>query len=189
MQGITKLIVGDSLDFTTEVADYPATDGWTLKYRLVPRFSSPVQAPVTLTATTYQTTGYRVEVGPTTSATWAPGMYSWASWVEKTGSRVTLEQGQEVTIAPDPGAMAQGVDVRSSAEQALAAVTALLLGKATSGQESYTINGRSLKSYPMADLLALQTQLQTDVTRERRAAAIAAGRPNPSRFGVRLARV
>jgi hypothetical protein len=30
---------GDTLDFTTSVPDYPASAGWTLKYRLVPRTS------------------------------------------------------------------------------------------------------------------------------------------------------
>ena len=28
---------GDTLDFTTSVAAYPASAGWTLKYRLAPR--------------------------------------------------------------------------------------------------------------------------------------------------------
>jgi hypothetical protein len=64
MQGITKLIAGDSLDFTTSVASYPATDGWTLKYVLAPRFTTPAQSPITLTAATYEVTGYRVQVGP-----------------------------------------------------------------------------------------------------------------------------
>lgn len=189
MQGISKLISGDSLDFATTVDKYPATDGWVLKYVLVPRFTTPTQAAITLTAATYQTSRYRVQVTPSETAAWQPGAYSWASYVEQAGQRITLEQGSELTVAPNPAAIAQGVDVRSSAEQALAAVKALLLGKATSGQASYRINGRQLDSYPMADLLMLQSQLQADVVRERRAAALAAGRPNPSRFGVRLARV
>lgn len=188
MQGLTKLIAGDSLDFQTSVADYPASDGWTLKYRLVPRFTTPAQAAVTITAATYEVDGYRVELGPSDTA-WEPGAYSWASWVEKTGSRVTLEQGGELTVTPNPATAAAGTDVRSSAEQALAAVRALILGKATTGQAEYTINGRSLKSYPMADLLALQSSLQAEVARERRSAALAAGQADPARFGVRFARV
>jgi hypothetical protein len=36
---LSTLIVGDTLDFTDQVPLYPATDGWTLKYRLIP--SSP----------------------------------------------------------------------------------------------------------------------------------------------------
>lgn len=189
MQGISKLIAGDNLDFVTRVAAYPATDGWTLKYRLVPRFTSPTQAPIEVTAVTYDTTAYRVQVSPSTTANWAAGTYGWASWVEQSGQRITLEQGGELTIAPDPGTATQGTDVRSPAVQALEAVNAILLNKATSGQQGYRIGDRELRSYPLPELLVLRSQLQAEVVREQRAAALAAGRPNPSRFGVRLARV
>lgn len=190
MQGITKLIAGDSLDFTTEVADYPATDGWTLKYRLTPRFTTPAQAAITLTATTYQTTGYRVQAGPSETG-WEAGAYSWASWVEKSGARVTLEQGAELTVAPDPTAMAAGTDLRSDAVKALAAAKgALAAFTASNGAvEEYTINGRRMKFRAAADIVALISHLQGEVVREQRAAAIAAGQANPGRFGVRLARV
>jgi hypothetical protein len=188
MHGIQKLIAGDSLDFVTSVEKYPATDGWSLKYRLVPRFTAPAQAPITITATVHDVTAYRVQVGPTVTQAWAAGRYSWASWVEQAGQRITLEQGGELTVAPDPGAAGQGTDVRTSAEQALEAVSAMLLGKATTGVESYTIAGRTLKSYALSELLMLQTRLQAEVIREKRAAAIAAGLRNPRHIGVRLDR-
>lgn len=189
MQGITKLIAGDSLDFTTTVAAYPASAGWSLVYCLVPRFTTPTQAAITLTATTYEVDAYRVQAASSTTAGWAAGAYGWASWVEKVGQRVTLEQGMELLVAPNPAAIAQGTDTRSAAQVALAAIKALILGKATSGQESYRINGRELRSYPLADLLALQSRIEADVLRENRAAAVAAGQGNPSRYGVRLVRV
>lgn len=190
MQGITKLIAGDSLDFNTEVADYPATDGWTLKYRLTPRFTTPAQAAITLTAATYQTTGYRVQAGPSETA-WEAGVYSWASWVEKTGSRVTLEQGAELTVAPDPTTMAVGTDQRSDAVKALASAKAALTAYTASNGavEEYAINGRRMRFRAAGDIVALISHLQGEVLREQRAAAHLAGQANPSRFGVRLARV
>ena len=39
--GLEKLVAGDTLDFTDTVPDYPPADGWTLKYRLIPQFSTP----------------------------------------------------------------------------------------------------------------------------------------------------
>jgi hypothetical protein len=57
-----ELIGGDTLDFTDSVPEYPASDGWTLKYRLTPRFASPVQAPITITASTFEVTDYRTQV-------------------------------------------------------------------------------------------------------------------------------
>lgn len=191
MQGISKLIAGDSLDFTTSVADYPATDGWTLSYRLIPRFSSPMQAPITITATTYETSSYRVQVGPSTTADWAPGAYSWASFVEQTGQRITLEQGGELTVAPDPGTAAQGTDVRSDSQRALDnARTALATYTQSNGNVAeYEIAGRRMRFSSAADIVKLINHLQGEVTRERRAASIAAGLGNPSRIGVRLTRV
>lgn len=191
MQGITKLIAGDSLDFTTSVASYPATDGWALKYVLAPRFTTPAQSPITLTAATYEVTGYRVQVGPSITATWQPGAYSWASYVEKTGARVTLEQGGELTVAPDPATLAAGADLRSDAAKALAnARAALVTYTASNGTvEEYAINGRRMRFRSAADIVQIINHLQVEVLREQRAAAAAAGGPNISRFGVRLSRV
>lgn len=177
VHGITKLIAGDNLDFVTDVDEYPPTDGWTLKYRLTPRFTTPVQAPITLTAATYETTRYRVQETPTTTEDWAAGVYSWASWVEQSGQRITLEHGQELTIAADPATIAQGTDVRSEAVIALANVQAALKGVATKNVLSYEIAGRSLQHYSVDELLKLRDRLMTDVKRERAAAMAAAGQP------------
>lgn len=191
MQGITKLIAGDSLDFATTVAEYPATDGWVLKYVLVPRFTTPAQAAITLTATTYETSRYRVQVTPATTADWEPGAYSWSSYVEQTGKRVTLEQGAELTVAPDPTTMAVGTDLRSDAAKALASAEAALVSYTASNGavQEYAINGRRMTFRSADDITALIKHLQGKVVREQRAAAHLAGHANPSRFGVRLARV
>ena len=111
MHGLTKIISGDSVDFTTSVAAYPATDSWALSYRLVPRFATPVQAAITLTATTYEVSSYRVQVAPSTSATWAAGAYSWASYVSKAGQRITLE-------SPIPADIQGVIDLLHSAQNA-----------------------------------------------------------------------
>ena len=41
-------LLGDTLNFLTTVSDYPPADGWTFKIRLIPRFTSPVQSPITI---------------------------------------------------------------------------------------------------------------------------------------------
>lgn len=187
MQDISTLVSGDSLDFTTTVADYPATDGWTLKYRLVPRFSTPVQAPITLTATTYETSGYRVQAGPSETV-WEPGAYSWSSWVEQSGQRVTVETGRELTVAANPATSVQGFDVRTDAKTALDNVRAVLKGVATANVLSYTVAGRSLSRYSIPDLIALEQKLVQDVKRECNAAAMAAGTASRKQVYVRMGR-
>lgn len=183
-----KLIAGDTLDFVDQVPDYPASDGWTLKYRLVPRFTSPVQAPVTLTATTYETTDYRVQVGPSTTDDWAAGVYNWSRWVEQAGMRQSVGEG-EIQILADPAARAQGYDGRGHARKVLDAIEAVLEGRASKDQEEYAIAGRSLKRTPIEQLLVLRDRYRTEVANGDAAAAVASGLPNPRMSGVRFNRV
>ena len=93
MNANETLVAGDTLEFSVVVPDYPAADGWTLKYRLTPRFAAPTQAPITLTATTnINGADYDVKSAPAVTVTWAPGIYTWARWVEKSGARQTLDE-------------------------------------------------------------------------------------------------
>jgi hypothetical protein len=151
------LIAGDTLDFTDVVPDYPATAGWTLKYRLVPRFTTPVQAPITLTATA-SGADYVIAAAPTVTATWAAGAYSFFRWVEKAGARQTLDpaEGGQLTVKADPSAVPQGTDTRTQEEIALDAIDAVLANRATVDQKSYSIAGRSLERMAVSELLELR---------------------------------
>jgi hypothetical protein len=189
--GLEKLVAGDTLDFTDVVADYPASDGWTLKYRLIPQFSTPTQAPVELTATTYNVTDYRVQAAPGLTATWAPGMYSWARWVEKTGARQTLDPLTPfLELVDDPSTTAQGYDPRSHARKVLAQIETALEGWATSGSHiaEYEIAGRRMKYADRADVIAMRSRYKAEVWREDAAAKMAQGLPNPRNVMVRFGR-
>lgn len=63
----------------------------------------------------------------------------------------------------------QGADFdgRSEARRALDAIEAVLANKASQDQQSYTIKGRSLSRYPVADLLRLRAFYVTKVRREQ----------------------
>lgn len=166
-----KLIAGDSLNFLTTVSEFLPTDGYILKYRLAPRTAGGTVIDLTATA---EGSSYRVQAGAATTANWSADTYSWACWVEKAGEVYTVGSGT-IQVLPNPRTAVAGVDRRSQAEVSLAAVQALLAGKASSGVESYEINGRQLKSYPLADLLKLERKLKNEVNAE----AIAAGNPAP----------
>lgn len=116
-----RLYAGDTLEFTTTVADYPPSDGWTLRYRFVPRFASPSQAPVEFDAAVVGD-DYTVLQGPDTTAGWAPGAYGWFRWVYKSGARVTLDdldsRGQ-LEILQNPATALQGFDNRTPAQKGL----------------------------------------------------------------------
>jgi hypothetical protein len=135
------IIAGDTLDFTTSVSGYPASAGWTLKYRLIPRVSG---TPITITAATGSDgSSYRVTVAPVTTAAYVAGEYTWYAWVEKSGARVTVEDGL-VTIKGDPSTLTT-LDGRTSARKIFDAITAVIEGRASKDQEEYAIAGRSLK--------------------------------------------
>lgn len=168
----TEIIVGDTLDFQTTVVDYPATDGWTLYFRLVPRVSG---SPILLTAAaaTDPATDYRVQVDPATTAAWAAGEYTWNSYVKiGTSARYSVESGQ-VTLLPDPAVTTAPFDNRTHARIVLDAIEAVLENRATKDQQEYQIGDRMLKNVPMMELLQFRMQYKAEVRGEEMADRIA----------------
>jgi hypothetical protein len=179
------LIAGDTLDFVTSVPAYPASAGYTLKYRLIPRFAV-TGTPIIFTAATSGTDDYRVTVAPVVTATWVAGEYTWSAWVEKADERHVVDNGL-CTLRPDPS-FATDYDGRSMAQKALDdAKTALATFQATGGRvKSYAIGGRSMEFDSAGDILVLVSYWQIQVTRENQAAAVAKGLPDPRRILVRF---
>lgn len=175
----STIIAGDTLDFTTTVADYPPGDGYTLTYKLVPRSSGSV---ITFSASA-SGDDYRVQVGPSTTATWAAGDYTWAAYAIKSGARYTVDQGL-LTVKPDP-ATASTLDGRSHARKVLDAVEAVLENRATLDQQEFQIGGRMLKRMPVSDLMKLRSRYASEVEREDANAKLAAGLGVARRIQVR----
>lgn len=184
---LNRLTVGDTLDFVDQVPEYPATDGWTLKYRLTPSFTDPAQAPVDLTATTYNTSDYQIQATPTTTAAWIAGAYAWTRWVEKIGQRQSLGGGR-IDLLANPALLVAGYDARTQAEKALEdAKTALATFQATNGRvKSYSIAGRSQEFEAATDLVTLVKFWENECSKEAAARAKADGRPNPRRYYTRM---
>jgi hypothetical protein len=190
---------GDTLEMSIAngnaitVADYPASDDWTLKYRLTPQFSTPTQAPIDITATT-DTDGasYKIEVSPAATATWKAGSYWWARWVEKVGARVMLERDQQLDILPDPAQSAQGEDRRTYARKMLEQIEAALLSRSLTAQRevlSYTIGTRS-QTFDAAEtkieLERLREQYKLEVMAEEGEQKLDAGGQGGRRMLARL---
>lgn len=173
---LQQLVAGDSLDFYDEFDTYPASDGWTLKYRLTPRFTSPAQTPIVITASTFDTTQYRVQQSPATTAAWTAGIYTWTRWVEKAGARQSLGAG-ELEVLADPANLAAGYDQRGHARKVLDAIEAVIERRATRDQEEYAIDGRSLKRTPIDDLYRLRQRYAAEVAGEDAMLNLAAGTP------------
>src|SRR5574341_1665495 len=180
-----QIYVGDTLNFTTYVREYLPSDGWTLKFRLLPR-SAGAAIAITTSQDATDTSLHRTQVTAATTAAWTSGEYSWHSYVEKGAESYSVASGQ-ITLRPNPRT-ASTLDNRSVAKTALDNVRAVLSGKASSGVLSYSINGRALQNYSIEELLKLENKLVADVKREDLAEAMAAGQPSRRRVMVRTAR-
>lgn len=156
-----ELVAGDSLNFLTAGGAYPASSGWVLKYRLVPRTVG--NSAIDLTATA-EGDDHRIAVAAATTAAWAADDYTWTVRVEKSGERYTLEHGQLV-VKPDPATMAAGYDGRSSARKALDdARTAFYAWNPT--QRRYKIGEREMEFNSAGDILKKIKQLEQEVLAE-----------------------
>lgn len=169
----SELIAGDTLDFETNVPDYPRSEGWTLTYKLIPRSAGDV---ISFNAGAAETNDddYRVQVGASTTEDWASGEYSWAAYVAKAGERYTVDQGT-VTIKPDPGTVT-AYDGRSHARKALESIEAVIEGRATKDQMEYQISGRMLKRTALDDLMKFRNQYRAEVYAEEQGEAAAIGK-------------
>lgn len=103
MPAPNTLTAGDTLNFVTTVADYPASAGWTLTHRLVGRTSTAV---ITLTSVP-DTDNHRTTKSAAETAAWVPDTYDWTAWVSKGAERYSTESGALV-IAPDPATTLPG---------------------------------------------------------------------------------
>ena len=173
---LKELVRGDTLEFRTSVPEYPPSQGWLLRYRLVPRAGG--QAVLIEAASEPDADCYVVQVQPAITANWVEGAYGWASWVEKAGARQTLERGGDFRVLPDPAQVAPGTDLRTDAERALAECEAALLQFSTSGGrvKSYAIAGRQMEFETSADLQALVRYWKQRVYDEREARRCAEGK-------------
>lgn len=179
---VSEIIAGDSLQFTTSVPDYPATSGYALTYRLVPRVSG---SAIVITATA-SAADYAVDVAASTTATWGAGEYSWHAYVEEGSARFTVGTGQ-LTIKPNPATMAAGTDTRTQAAKALEDLKAALAAW-TPTRKSYQIGDVAMTFNTSADIVQMIGFWSRQVQSEQTAASLAGGRFNPNKIYVRSGR-
>lgn len=156
-----NLIAGDSLNLLDSPSDYLATDGWILKYRFTPRGTG---AAIVLVAVA-EGASFRTRATSAVTADFVAGDYTFAKWVEKGTERATLETGN-FSISPDPAQIAAGTDTRSHVEKTLAAIEAMLEGKASKDVQEYTIGDRQLKYFTIGELMVWRDKYRAQLASE-----------------------
>lgn len=172
-----SIVAGDTVAWSRSFADYPASAGWSLHYKLVgPSASYSVDATASGDA-------FAVTIPAATSVNYAPGNYSLQEYVSNdAGDRYTTGITPLAIAANLAAAPSAGMDTRSDAQQMLDSVNAVLKGRAGEAEQQVTINGRSIVYMPVADLLALRSRLLLQVQNERRSQ----GLPDASTLRVRF---
>lgn len=154
-----SVTAGDSISWQISLPDYPASAGYTLKYKLLG------SAGALDLVSTASGDDHLITVTPAASALWAAGDYIWKKYVESTTERYTLEQGN-ITVEADWTAIDAATDTRSNAKKNLDAIEAVMNGTATRSVLEKEIDGVRLKYCVPADLLQLRERYALAYWRE-----------------------
>lgn len=163
-----EIRAGDTLAFTRSHAEYPASAGWALAFKLLPLSGSPISF-----AGTAAGDDWGITIAASTTADWVAGRYTWVETVALAGVRKTLSTG-EVLILANLAALSASFDGRSFARKMLEAVEAALLNAATASQLDLidvNFSGRGQKR-DRAALIKARDLYRREVQHEDRAAGI-----------------
>lgn len=157
----TSLQAGDTLNFTREFSDFPATDGWILSYRLVSR-SGLTAIDI---ASTADGDGYEVNIASATTAGYAPGDYTLYGFITLSPDRYQVYKGA-FTVLPDP-ATTSFVDSRSYLEKVLEKLETVILEGVIREVIRYSFNGVSTEVQSMRDALDARDRVKALIAQEQ----------------------
>lgn len=139
---------GDTLLLTKSLADYSASDGWSLSYFFVSTDGAGKTFNFSATAS-----GSDFSISFDTSNV-EVGKYQGRAKVTKSGQSFTVWVGQLEILA----SLEQSADTRSQAKRTLDKINAVIEGRADSSILKSKINGTEIERIPISDLLKLQDE-------------------------------
>ena len=151
---------GDTLSWTIQLAQYPASSGWDLGYVLINGSTKIV------IGSDSDGDAHVVSATHAETAVYAPGLYTYSAFVSNDTERITVERGK-IEVVADIATLATH-DGRSFAEISLDKLDAVISGKASSDDLAYTLNGKSLSRYSWNELISTRKYFQGLVNQERR---------------------
>mgnify|MGYP000532970256 CR=1 FL=1 len=177
----SSITAGDTVAWQIALADYPASAGWSLSYRLINALG---KIDITSAAAGDD---HLVNVSAATSAAWVAGDYDLLGVVTKAAERYTVSTGR-VTIKPNLAALTT-YDGRTPERIALEALQSAYIDYLSNGQghvAEYEIAGRRMKFRNAAEIWQQIEKLKREVAQEDQAARLAAGLPSRRRVTVRF---
>lgn len=173
-----KVTAGDTWKWKRSLDHYSAADGWVLTYKLI-----NASGDIDITASA-DGSDHLVSESAATTAAYAAGKYRWQGYVTKGAERYAIGRG-EIEVLPDL-ATETTYDDRTHARKVLDAIEAVIEGRASQDQMSYSINNRQLSRMPIEDLLKFRGVYRAEVQAEMNKEKIALGRPVKTKLVVRL---
>lgn len=163
-----SIYAGDTISWIIALPDYPATNGWTLKYKAV---CASGYFAITSNASGAD---HAINVAKATTAAYPPGDYTLVKYVESTTELVTLAE-LPLTVMPALSGKTARFDNRTHVKKTLDAIEAVLEGRATTDQQEITIDGTIIKRMPVADLLKFRSMYVNYYQQELASAKLAQG--------------
>lgn len=150
----TSIKAGLSLQADVVAIDYPAPE-----WEVTAILRGPAQIDITAIA---DGSAHKFTETAATTAGWGAGSYS-VSIRAAFGDHVYEIESGDLVVGGDLSAVAESHDPRGHAQRTLAAIEAVIEGRASKDQDSYKINGRELVRTSVADLLELRKTYKAEV--------------------------
>jgi len=170
------IVAGNTINWkkTTLYSDYP-NSAYAIAYQATLNGTPGTNFTVTGSVTSEE---WIFTIAHGTSGSITPGIYQWNLYVTKSSSseRKILESGVW-EVVPNISTNTS-VDVQSHARKVLSAIEAVIEGRASQDQMSYSIAGRSLSRMPIDDLLNFRDRYKAEWNKEKRLQRGKAGKGN-----------
>lgn len=161
-----RITAGDYVQWKISLADYKASDSWTLTYSLVKKGT---RIEITATASGDD---HLVTLAAATTATYNIGIYAWQAYVTKSSERYMVDRGT-LEVLPNYAAMPSGYDARSHVKKTLDALEAMLEGRATKDEAAIIIGGDTIGKMPIHRLLEWRDKYLAYYAQEKQAERVA----------------
>ena len=166
-----ELVVGDYWVWKRDdlATDYP-TDSYSLSYEFHCDSGGGGSHQFTINATEANDT-YYIEVPTTTTATYSPHDYQWGAYITRTSdsARIQIDEGKTTIL---PNLADTNADLRSHAKKVLDNIQAVIEGRATIDQSSFSLAGRSLSRMSIDELMTFRDRYHAEYLKEVKLARI-----------------
>ena len=166
-----ELVVGDYWVWKRDdlATDYP-TYSYALTYEFHEDSGGGGNHKFTITATEANDT-YYIEVPTTTTENYSIGDYIWGAYITRTSdsARIQIDEGKTTVSA---NLADTNADLRSHAKKVLDNIQAVIEGRATIDQSSFSLGGRSLSRMSIDELMTFRDRYHAEYLKEVRLARI-----------------